>query len=146
MVADFGIALAASAAARPSGSPTAGLMLGTPAVHEPRAGPGEPDLDARSDVYSLACVLYELLAGEPPYTGAYGADGDRQAVHRAGALASAALRPAVPLDGGAGARAGAGAGAGRPIRLRREFAAALTHDRARRAPGRRRSPSFRSST
>jgi serine/threonine-protein kinase len=69
MVADFGIALAAS------GTPadrltTNGLALGTPHYMSPEQASGEPGLDARSDVYSLACVLYELLTGEPPYTGA----------------------------------------------------------------------------
>jgi serine/threonine protein kinase/tetratricopeptide (TPR) repeat protein len=68
MVADFGIALVAGAA--PSERFTAtGLMVGTPAYMSPEQAAGEPGLDARSDVYSLGCVLYELLAGEPPYTG-----------------------------------------------------------------------------
>jgi TolB-like protein/Tfp pilus assembly protein PilF len=69
MVADFGIALAAGAA--PGERLTAtGLMVGTPAYMSPEQAAGEHTLDPRSDVYSLGCVLYELLAGEPPYTGA----------------------------------------------------------------------------
>jgi serine/threonine protein kinase/Tfp pilus assembly protein PilF len=69
MLADFGIALAASASALGPRLTSAGLALGTPVYMSPEQASGDPDLDARSDVYSLACVLYELLAGEPPYTG-----------------------------------------------------------------------------
>jgi eukaryotic-like serine/threonine-protein kinase len=69
MVADFGIALAAQAAGGERLTQT-GLMVGTPEYMSPEQAAGERALDARSDVYSLGCVLYELLAGEPPHTGA----------------------------------------------------------------------------
>jgi serine/threonine protein kinase/Tfp pilus assembly protein PilF len=75
MVADFGIALVLSAEAGKPGSGEAarltgtGISLGTPQYMSPEQASAEETLDARSDVYSLACVLYELLAGEPPYTG-----------------------------------------------------------------------------
>jgi eukaryotic-like serine/threonine-protein kinase len=67
LVADFGIARAADIAAderltRP------GLSMGTPSYMSPEQAQGEP-VDARADQYSLGCVLYELLAGQPPFTG-----------------------------------------------------------------------------
>ena len=68
MVADFGIALTAGGTGGERLTET-GLLLGTPEYMSPEQVTGESDLDARSDVYSLASVLYEMLAGEPPYTG-----------------------------------------------------------------------------
>ncbi len=68
VVADFGIALAAGGAPGERLT-TIGLAVGTPEYMSPEQASGERVLDARSDVYSLACVLYELLAGEPPFTG-----------------------------------------------------------------------------
>ena len=68
-VADFGIARAVTAAGGESLTQT-GMALGTPAYMSPEQASGEREVDARSDVYSLACVLYEMLAGQPPYTGA----------------------------------------------------------------------------
>ncbi len=69
MLADFGIALVASIAPAERLT-TLGLAVGTPHYMSPEQAAGESRLDARSDLYSLGCVLYELLAGEPPYTGA----------------------------------------------------------------------------
>jgi serine/threonine-protein kinase len=68
LVADFGIALAVTQAGGGRLTET-GLSLGTPAYMSPEQSMAEADLDARTDQYSLACVLYEMLAGEPPYTG-----------------------------------------------------------------------------
>ena len=68
MVADFGIALAVRAAGGDRLTQT-GLSLGTPQYMSPEQATGDRTLDARSDIYSLACVLYEMLAGEPPHTG-----------------------------------------------------------------------------
>jgi len=68
MVADFGIALAVSAAAGGRMTET-GLSLGTPHYMSPEQATADRDITARSDVYSLASVLYEMLAGEPPHLG-----------------------------------------------------------------------------
>jgi serine/threonine protein kinase/Flp pilus assembly protein TadD len=67
-VADFGIARALSAAGVEPVTET-GLALGTPAYMSPEQASAERELDVRSDLYSLACVLFEMLAGEPPFTG-----------------------------------------------------------------------------
>ncbi|HSQ31142.1 MAG TPA: protein kinase [Gemmatimonadaceae bacterium] len=67
LLADFGIALAVSAATERRITGT-GLVVGTPQYMSPEQALSE-GTDARSDLYSLGCVLYEMLAGEPPYTG-----------------------------------------------------------------------------
>jgi len=68
MVADFGIALAVSAAAGGRMTET-GLSLGTPHYMSPEQATADREISARSDVYSLASVLYEMLAGQPPHVG-----------------------------------------------------------------------------
>ena len=95
MVADFGIALAVSAATTRRLTQT-GLIVGTPEYMSPEQALGE-GADARSDLYALGCVVYEMLAGEPPYAGptAHSIIAKRlvdpvPAVRR--------LRPSVPLN------------------------------------------------
>jgi serine/threonine-protein kinase len=68
LVADFGIALAVSAAAGGRMTET-GLSLGTPHYMSPEQATAEKQITARSDIYSLGAVLYEMLTGDPPHTG-----------------------------------------------------------------------------
>ncbi len=68
LVADFGIALAASRAGGTRMTET-GMSLGTPHYMSPEQAMGERNLDTRTDVYALGATLYEMLAGEPPFTG-----------------------------------------------------------------------------
>jgi serine/threonine-protein kinase len=94
LVADFGIAgvLESAGGERLSAS---GIMLGVPAYTSPEQAQGTRALDGRSDIYSLGCVLYEMLGGEPPFTGA-----SRAAVlarHIGGAVPPLrTIRPDVP--------------------------------------------------
>ncbi|MES3035676.1 MAG: protein kinase [Gemmatimonadota bacterium] len=68
LVADFGIALAVQQAGGARMTQT-GLSLGTPQYMSPEQAMGEKSLDARSDVYALGAVVYEMLTGQPPFTG-----------------------------------------------------------------------------
>jgi tetratricopeptide (TPR) repeat protein/TolB-like protein/predicted Ser/Thr protein kinase len=68
LVVDFGIARAITGIGTDRLTET-GLVIGTPVYMSPEQGSGSQAIDGRTDIYSLACVLYEMLAGEPPYTG-----------------------------------------------------------------------------
>ena len=68
MVVDFGIARAAVAAGQEKLTQT-GLTLGTPQYMSPEQGSAERNIDGRTDIYSLACVVYEMLAGQAPFAG-----------------------------------------------------------------------------
>jgi serine/threonine-protein kinase len=66
LVADFGIGKALSGGKSITQS---GITVGTPAYMSPEQASGDTTIDGRSDLYSLGCVLYEMLTGEPPFTG-----------------------------------------------------------------------------
>ncbi|MGI8620046.1 MAG: protein kinase domain-containing protein [Gemmatimonadaceae bacterium] len=68
-VADFGIALAVSSAGGGTRMTETGMSLGTPHYMSPEQAMGEREISAKSDIYALGCVLYEMLVGEPPFTG-----------------------------------------------------------------------------
>jgi TolB-like protein/Flp pilus assembly protein TadD len=94
VVADFGIARAVSAAGSDRLTET-GISLGTPTYMSPEQAAGSDDLDGRSDLYSLGCVLYEMLAGDPPFTGPTAASVIQQHI-TVEPRSITQLRPAVP--------------------------------------------------
>ncbi len=69
LVADFGIALAVSSAGGSSRMTETGMSLGTPHYMSPEQAMGEREITARSDVYALGAMTYEMLIGDPPFTG-----------------------------------------------------------------------------
>ena len=103
LVADFGIALAVSSAGGSRMTET-GMSLGTPYYMSPEQAMGEREITAKSDVYALGCVLYEMLAGEPPFTGPVGAGDHRAGDDRGAALAHAAAQDDPAPRRGRGAR------------------------------------------
>ncbi len=94
LVADFGIARMISECCEITDR---GVVVGTPAYMSPEQASGDTNLDGRSDIYSLACVLFEALAGEPPFSGP-----NAQAVMARHATAPPppvrSLRPDVPEE------------------------------------------------
>jgi eukaryotic-like serine/threonine-protein kinase len=97
VVADFGICRAIAHASDADPITLAGMAVGTPQYMSPEQAAGEREIDGRSDIYSLACVLYEMLVGEPPFTGR-----TAQAViakRFAGSVPSIrVVRPTVPIE------------------------------------------------
>src|SRR6058998_3655107 len=94
VVSDFGIARAITAAGGEKLTGT-GIAVGTPGYMSPEQGAASARVDERSDIYSLGCVLYEMLAGEPPYTGPSAESIVRQHLAAAPPRVSA-MRAAVP--------------------------------------------------
>src|SRR2546421_3307276 len=151
VVADFGIARAVSAAGGGEHLTQTGMAIGTPAYMSPEQGAGGHELDGRSDQYSLGCVVYEMLVGEPPFTGpnaqaiiarhsmdsvsppsivrATIPDAVEGAILRALSKAPAARHPPTALSAGAWNTPSAATGAARR--------ASLASGRTRRRPWRR---------
>ncbi len=94
LVADFGIALAVQQAGGARMTQT-GLSLGTPQYMAPEQAMGDKVVDARADIYAVGAVLYEMLVGEPPYTGA-NAQAIVAKLLTEAPRALTVLRPAVP--------------------------------------------------
>jgi len=94
VVADFGIAFAVETAGGERLTRT-GMALGTPAYMSPEQARGEKDLDGRSDLYALGCVLHEMLAGQPPFTGSTGESVVQQHLS-ADVPPITVIRPSVP--------------------------------------------------
>jgi serine/threonine protein kinase/tetratricopeptide (TPR) repeat protein len=97
VIADFGVATAISAAGGDNVHITdRGFAVGSPAYMSPEQASAERELDGRSDLYSLACVLFEMLSGQPPFSGSSPrATMARHAIEPAPSIRS--LRPTVPL-------------------------------------------------
>ncbi len=95
VVADFGIALAMSRTEGGTRLTETGMSLGTPYYMSPEQALGEKSVDGRTDVYALGAVLYEMLVGEPPFTGP-SAQAIIAKVMNAPAAPIAAQRPTVP--------------------------------------------------
>jgi serine/threonine protein kinase len=103
MLADFGIARALGADKGESLTST-GMSIGTPAYMSPEQASGEGGIDARTDIYSLACVLYEMLAGEPPFSGPTMQAVIARVMTETPRPRAAATRSVAPTEAGAASR------------------------------------------
>ena len=112
LVADFGVARAVSEVAEKLTA--TGMIVGTPTYMSPEQASGDKAIDGRSDIFALGCVLYEMLAGEPPFKG----PNPQATLMRRFMGPPRPLRPMVadPRARRGRHRAGAGQGSGRAVR------------------------------
>ena len=96
LVADFGIALAVGAAGGSRLTET-GLSVGTPYYMSPEQATGDQALGPASDTYALACVLYEMLTGDPPYMGST-AQAVLGKILQSDPVSATAIRKSIPLN------------------------------------------------
>ena len=94
LLADFGVARACEPGPDDQMMTSPGIAIGTPAYMSPEQASGDTGCDSRSDVYSLACVLFEMLTGEPPFTGTARELMFKQVIEPARPVRT--LRPEVP--------------------------------------------------
>jgi TolB-like protein/Tfp pilus assembly protein PilF len=140
VVADFGIAKAIASAGSSRLTET-GLAIGTPAYMSPEQAAGSQDVDGRSDLYSLGCVLYEMLAGQPPFTGPTADSVVRQ--HLAADPPSiTVVRPAVPTPVAAALQRVLAKTAADRFTTAARFAEALAHPEATGAVLKARRPAW----
>ena len=116
LIADFGIALAVSVAGGGRLTET-GLSVGTPYYMSPEQASADRELGTTSDVYSLGCVLYEMLVGDPPHVGS-NAQAVLAKILTDVPTAPHAVRPTVPGARGCGDTQGVGEAARRPLHER----------------------------
>ena len=96
LVADFGLARALTRARGTDSITHSGITIGTPTYMSPEQGSDDAVIDGRSDIYALGCVAYEMLVGDPPFSGS--TTGAVLARHAAGrVMPIRAIRPAVPV-------------------------------------------------
>jgi serine/threonine protein kinase/tetratricopeptide (TPR) repeat protein len=132
VVADFGIAKAIAGAGSERLTET-GLTIGTPAYMSPEQAGGSQDLDGRSDLYSLGCMLYEMLAGQPPFTGPTADSVVRQRL-AAEPPSITIVRPAVPAPVAAALERALAKTPADRFTTAAQFAAALAHPEVMIAP------------